>query len=98
MKRIFKYQLDIIDNQIIKLPKGGKILSVHNQNETICIWAEIDDEEKETVGVEVVIVGTGNPMILLGGETFLGTVLHGYQSKFVWHIYYKFKEENKWNY
>jgi len=58
---IFKYTLEITDNQTIKLPKGYEILTVKMQNGNACIWCLIDKErEKETVTFEM--FGTGHPI------------------------------------
>lgn len=83
-KRIFKYVLDIEDVQTVELPEGAEILSVHNQNELLCLWALCNpDAPKEARTIH--IFGTGNPVCDNPGR-FIGTVLmwHG---QLVWHVF-----------
>src|SRR5579872_4380097 len=42
MKKIWKYQLIIVNEQQIALPVGAKILAVQVQHNMPVIWAEID--------------------------------------------------------
>jgi len=92
MKTIFKYIIEVKDEQTLTIPVGSKILSVQVQGDNICLWAivnpQIVDEE-----VLIEIFGTGNPIedekIIFGQQRreriFIGTVQ---QHKFVWHIFY----------
>lgn len=48
-QRIYKYELQVTDNQNIMLPIGSKILTVQNQNEKACLWALVDPNN-ETEG------------------------------------------------
>ena len=38
MKKIFKYPLELIDDQTLFIPEGGEILSAHLQGRQICLW------------------------------------------------------------
>ena len=59
MKKIYKYPIEITDNQIVEMPVGAKILTVQIQNGVPCIWAMVDPEaEKEKVHIRV--HGTGH--------------------------------------
>jgi len=52
-KSIWKYQLEVTDNQIVKMPKDAEILSVQTQNEEVCLWALVipnNDKEDRTFG------------------------------------------------
>lgn len=86
MKQIWKYQLEIVDNQIILMPENAEILSVANQRETLCLWALVDPEalKKER---HIRIIGTGNNIHhSFYKEKFIGTVLmeNGF---LVWHVF-----------
>jgi hypothetical protein len=85
MRTIYKYPLEITDAQTIKMPEGAKILSVHNQGGTTCLWAEVDTD-KELTERAIEIFGTGNPMWVDMGvqREFIGTVL---DRQFVRHVY-----------
>ena len=82
MKRIYKYTLNIIDKQKIKMPYGSMILHVDMQNENLCLWAEVDTEapqEEETFYVR----GTGQP-IPDDDAYYVGSAVG---SVLVWHVY-----------
>lgn len=83
--KIYKYVLEMVDLQEIEMPLGASILSAHNQDGQICIWAQVDETmPMETRQIEV--VGTGNPMPEHGGKyrEFIGTVIW---PPLVFHIY-----------
>ena len=92
MKTIYKYPLELTDRQAVSMPLVSKILSVGNQNGTICVWAEVDSGAPHNRVYEFRIVGTGNPIDFSTkpNETswpynFLGTVI---MNPFVWHVYW----------
>lgn len=61
MKKIFKYQIDITDEQKILMPVGANILCAQVQSGAICLWAEVCP----TAGTQyrtIIIVGTGHEM------------------------------------
>ena len=86
---IYKYELEPAAVQIIYLPAFAQVLSVHNQNEKMVVWALVDsspDVVKEPVQFR--IIGTGNDASGADGCTFLGTVLMN-DGQYVWHTFYK---------
>ena len=85
MNTIFKYALNPNDLNL-KMPVGAKILSAHNQNNQICIWAEVDTSaELELVGFE--ILGTGHEIVINeNNREFIGTVLI-HDGELVFHVY-----------
>ena len=81
--RIYKFKLDIEDMRLVRMPKGAKILSVQNQREEVCIWAEVDPDAHQTIR-RIAIHGTGHT-VTPGGQ-FVGTFqLSG--GDFVGHVY-----------
>jgi len=56
---IHKY---IIDDPEIHLPVGFKIICVDYQRGKLCLWALINEEEKEKKKITVIGVGTGQPL------------------------------------
>ncbi len=84
--KIYKYKLEIVDEQIISLPEGSKVLSAKEQNGDICIWVLIDHVtpcENRTF----YIFGTGNPILRHVEEmNFVGTVFT-HDKALVWHVY-----------
>ena len=90
MKRIFKYELEIIEEQTIDLPLSPIFISVMAQEDQVVLYALVDDE-KETRPNVIRIVGTGNPFMDYDECVYLGTVQ---QYGYVWHIFSKRVEVN----
>ncbi len=42
MKAIYKYPLQIVDQQTLYLPKGAELLSVQEQDRQLMLWAIVD--------------------------------------------------------
>jgi len=84
MKKIHKYPI-AIGISLIQMPAGAKILTVHEQHGSICIWAEINTERK-LVDVTFRVHGTGHEIIEVENSKYIGTVFmdNGYK---VWHVY-----------
>ena len=59
MKVIYKYPLEVTDDQFINIPKDYQILTVQVQNGRPCLWAEVDPKLPMDC-VHIVIVGTGH--------------------------------------
>ena len=81
--RIFKYQLEIKDEQKIQMPKGATILSVAVQGGTICVWA-LANEVSVLVNRQFAIHGTGERVTHTLRKKFLGTVI---MTPFIWHVF-----------
>lgn len=83
--RIWKYELQVTSMQEVQIPKGAELLSVANQNGSLCMWAKVDaDKKRERRHIE--IFGTGNPMPQDMGvdRRFIGTAVI---DPFVWHVF-----------
>lgn len=84
MRTVFKYPLEIANEQTIDLPIGAKPLSVQMQGEWIYLWAEVDTDSKP-FPYTVRVFGMGH---LLPKEAMkhLGTVQQ-LDGMLVWHVY-----------
>jgi len=83
MKTIYKYVLQIEDEQYINTYEGHKILLIAEQAGTLCLWAEVDTEHLPEA-LKILIIGTGhviNPALTID---HLGSAVVG---AFVWHVY-----------
>lgn len=87
MRRVFKYGLDIVDEQIIRAPRDWHPLSVQLQNGQPMLWALVDDSALE-VEHHVFVHGTGHHVHHLAEEfvsTFqlsdMGLVFHVFVGK-----------------
>lgn len=91
MRKIFKYRLEITDEQKIRLPLGSKILSVVNQRNEMVLYALVKPEEDRMVDHTFYIVGTGHYIQEedIRHSSYLGTVTFGANQTFVWHIFFK---------
>lgn len=87
MKRIFKYNLDIINTQTLSLPRSAIVRSVGNQYEKLMIWVEVEDAITEEVEQEFYIVGTGRSLNHIPDTAqFLGTVFFS-DGRLIFHVY-----------
>ena len=91
--KIFKYPLATsIDSVELLLPTGSTILSVKEQNKSLCLWALVDENSANDELYNVFIIGTGNPMSLPDGAIFIDTAVIDRYS-LVLHVFYKKIEE-----
>lgn len=90
MRTIHKYPLDIIDRQTIAVPVGAKPLAVQLQQDQLCLWCEIDTDNKPG-GMAIYIFGTGNQMPRWRAHAYIGTVQQ-FDGALVWHVYTEVRE------
>lgn len=88
MKTIYKYPIEVTDEQTLTLPVNSQILTVQAQGNTPCIWAMIDTAETRTEQIAVRVYGTGHPIADSERQIYIGTfqLLGG---QFVFHAFYK---------
>lgn len=68
MKTIWKYTLSAVST--IEMPMGAQLLTVHEQNNEVCMWALVDASQ-ETEYRSFCVYGTGQevpkqPMLYIG--------------------------------
>lgn len=83
MKTIYKYPIEITDEQTLSMPEGAQVLSAQMQGNTLCIWALVDSGNFNC-DRRVRIFGTGNPVVLDGNWKFVDSV---HERIFVWHVF-----------
>lgn len=89
MKQVWKFQVDGPKVRLY-MPKDAIILCVHNQRESICLWAEVSPGNKvEERVIEVFGTGHDMPEIAEGiglEREYLGTaILDG--GSLIFHVY-----------
>lgn len=84
MKRIYKYQLETTDEQVIELPQCYQILSVQVQNGVPCMWVLVDPENVADKA-KIRIYGTGYPFDLQAWKFIDTYQLNGGQ--LVFHVF-----------
>ena len=82
MKAIWKFKLELKDDQLIFMPVGAKIISYQSQNRQLVIWAMVDMHEL-TEPRKFRLIGTGQPFDEFGGS-YIGSAQN---NGFVWHLY-----------
>ena len=88
---IWKYQLQIRDVQPVYMPSRAEILSAHEQDGEICIWAMVDPSCPK-IRRFIEILGTGNPVPNMEegiSRKLIGTVV---MPPYVWHVFEWLKE------
>jgi hypothetical protein len=82
MKTIYKYPIEITDEQVVEMPVYARILGVQMQGDNVNIWALVDTE-LPTLSVKIRVLGTGNPIAAGLQLRYIGTVC----GVFVWHVF-----------
>ena len=85
MITVYKYLLDVTDEQKVEAPDRIQWLSVASQGPLLFVWALVDTERPK-VQHRFVSVGTGNPADHVVGLRHLGQVQQG-GGILVWHIF-----------
>lgn len=83
MKRIWKYRIQVTDEQRIEIPFGS--VPIHaglDPDGNPSIWYEVNPQET-TIHVRIFVVGTGDP-IPYETNIHIGSFVQG---PFVWHVY-----------
>ena len=92
---IWKFTLVLQTLNRIEMPTGARVLSVANQHEYVCLWAEIPDPSAPKIDHVFVMRVTGDNPLSIDHQIelrFLGTVLLA-DATFVAHIYEAIKKE-----
>lgn len=89
MKKIWKYELKSLNEQVINMPKGSVIIAAKSQFNIPVVYAIVDPSEKETEQRLVTTFGTDHPIdINMTSWTYLDTIMT-HNDNLVWHIFYK---------
>lgn len=83
--RIYKYILDITDEQEVMLPRVSSILCIQMQRNRPCMWAIVDEMSDEYASITIKMYGTGQPI----GDN-RGRYLSTFQTdggSLVWHTF-----------
>lgn len=60
MITVFKYPLELIDEQFVEMPAGAELLTVQAQHDAPMLWARVDTTRPAERRL-VRLAGTGNP-------------------------------------
>ena len=84
MHTIWKFELEVTDEQEVEMPQGAQLMDVQEQGGKVCLWAAVDSEapkEKRTIE----IIGTGHPIDVENVDRVY--VASTQQGPFVWHVF-----------
>lgn len=84
---IWKFPLELADQQTIKIPDNARFLSLQVQNGTPCIWAEVDPSER-LIDTVFETYGTGHAF-RSDNQMYIGT-WQQLGGALVWHVYKNF--------
>ena len=59
MQTIYKYELEVVDDQVLMLPLGAQILTVQLQYGKPVLWAVVDLPKRALLPVTIKTYGTG---------------------------------------
>jgi hypothetical protein len=80
--KIYKYPLNIDKEQVLKMPMGARILTVHTQSAGVYLWAMVDARHPmEDRYFSVVVTGEEIEDASMKDAVYLGT-FHFIDSKF----------------
>ena len=84
MNSIWKFELEVTDEQLIEIPAGSLLLDVQVQHGTPCLWARVEPEA-EKVKRRIFTHGTGHPVPETTGDYIGSYQLQG--GAFVGHVF-----------
>lgn len=85
MKTIWKFPLEAKVMQRVFMPSGAQILNVREQGNTICLWAEVQTENKTEERV-IEVFPTGSSIQTGVARSYLGSA-HINNGELVFHVY-----------
>lgn len=83
MHTIYKYVLDVEDEQQLPMPKGATILHVASVSDQVTLWALVDPDAP-VVNRKFVIHGTGHDVT--EPDQYVGTAIT-MNGRLVWHVF-----------
>jgi uncharacterized protein len=88
MKKIFKYPIEVVDEQVLVLPLGAKVLSAIAQGDDLVVYALVEPIVEFKKNVEIRIAGTGHEIAFdLQKFKFLNSISM-YGGRLIWHVFY----------
>jgi hypothetical protein len=72
MEVIYKYQVQVAEEQIIRLPEDSEILTVQNQAGLTYLWVK-HDTDKPLKDYRFLMIGTGHPIDEVFNGKYIGT-------------------------
>lgn len=90
MTTIWKFPLEVTDEQDVSMPGGSVILCAQTQSDIPCLWAMVDSEQ-DMESRHIVIFGTGQPIPKGLTVNYIGT-FQRFGGQLIFHV---FEREDK---
>lgn len=87
MTKVYKFPLEISDEQKVLMPECAKVLTVQVQKGKPCIWAECNPDEKQVLRT-FLIRGTGHSIDDEIEKEYIGTI-QMCEGSIVFHVFEK---------
>lgn len=91
MKTVWKFLLEPVDQQKVKMPAGAQLLHLDTQHGFPCLWALVDPAQPK-VERTFITMGTGHDAKELDDSSFASNYVGSYQlvgGAFVGHVFEK---------
>lgn len=88
MKTIWKFPIEMVDEQIISMPDGTQILCVQVQKQRICLWGLIENHNTKDEKRTIRVIGTGHPIPTSEELSYIGTIQH-LSGDLIFHVFEK---------
>lgn len=86
IKAVYKYPLEIQDEQVVLLPTGAKILTVQAQKDRPCLWALVNPTAPNDMALTIRIFGTGHKIQDIDSLEYIST-FQSFDGLFVLHVF-----------
>jgi len=87
MRTIWKYDIPLVEETHIVMPKGAKPLTAQMQDDRIYLWALVDTDTTSYLRHSFAVVGTGKK-VFFDPSGYIGTVqLTGALDGMVFHVF-----------
>jgi hypothetical protein len=86
MQAIYKYEINIGADTTIEMPIGAVVLSAHEQNDRVFVWAIVDTTTNAKTKRHFKVFGTGHPIERWNRMRYIGTAFCA-GGALVWHVF-----------
>ncbi len=91
-KTVWKYRLEVADEQVVEMPANARILTVQAQFDEPCLWALVDPDLTAMDRRTILITGTGHRREDLASHVnYLGTL----QIAMGLHVFHVFEDVSR---
>ena len=87
MNIIWKYPLEIVEEQSLMMPEGSEILTAQIQQKVLCLWALVYSTRPQQLR-KIEIIGTGNYIDENVKRKYISTVQMA-DGKLIFHVFEK---------